>query len=72
LRTDGTAQRYRWLESGLHDLDFPILRQRPIWDFVVLPLLLLVTFACATGAWLSFMRIGRDFTAISQRFRKRN
>jgi hypothetical protein len=61
---DGTAKRYRWLESGLHRLDFPILRARPLWDFVVLPLLLAVTIACATGAWLSFKRIGRDWAAL--------
>ncbi len=65
---DRTSQRYRWLENGLHRLDFPILRSRPIWDFVVLPLLAAVTFACATGAWLSFTRIGRDVSRLRGKF----
>jgi hypothetical protein len=64
---DGTSQTYRWLENGLHQLDFPILRARPLWDIVVLLLLLAVTISCATGAWLSFTRIGRDFTRLTGR-----
>lgn len=61
---DGTAKRYRWLESGLHTFDFPVLRMRPLWDLVVLPLMAVVTFVCLTGTWLSFTRIGRDVTQI--------
>lgn len=64
---DRSTQTYRWIENGLHRLDFPILRARPLWDIVVLPLLLAVTIACATGAWLSFTRIGRDFSRIARR-----
>lgn len=58
---DATAMRYRWLESALHDFDF--LKARPAWDIIVLILLAAVTAACATGAWLSLMRIGRDAKA---------
>jgi uncharacterized iron-regulated membrane protein len=57
---DGTRQRYRWLDNGMHTLDLPFLRIRPVWDVVVLFLLAAVTVSCATGAWLSFTRIGRD------------
>jgi hypothetical protein len=44
----------------MHQLDLPFLRTRPVWDIVVLLLLAAVTISCATGAWLSFTRIGRD------------
>lgn len=57
---DATAKRYRWWESGLHSLDFAFMRARPVWDIVTLILLAAVTAACATGAWLSFTRIGAD------------
>lgn len=58
---DGTSKRYRWLESGFHSFDWPVIRNRPLWDAVVLLLMAAVTLACATGAWMSFTRIGRDF-----------
>jgi hypothetical protein len=57
---DATSKRYRWLESGLHDMDFAFLRARPVWDIVVLLLLSAVTAVCATGLWLSFARVGHD------------
>lgn len=63
---DGTSQRYRWFESGLHSLDFSFMRARPIWDIVTLILLAAVTIACATGAWLSFTRIGTDVSRIKE------
>lgn len=61
---DHTARQRRWLETGLHDLDFAGLRRRPVWDIVVLTLLAGVTAVCATGFWLSLRRIGRDWAAI--------
>jgi hypothetical protein len=61
LRVVGaTAKRYRWMESGFHSFDWPVLRARPVWDVVVLALLAAVTAVCATGAWMSFTRVGRD------------
>lgn len=57
---DATAKRYRWWESGLHSLDFGFMRARPVWDIITLILLAAVTAACATGAWLSFTRVGAD------------
>jgi uncharacterized iron-regulated membrane protein len=57
---DGTGQRYRWLLNAMHDIDLSFMRSRPMWDIIVMILLAAVTAACATGAWLSFMRVGRD------------
>ncbi|MEZ5938982.1 MAG: hypothetical protein R3C52_12325 [Hyphomonadaceae bacterium] len=37
---DATAKRYRWLESAFHSFDWPGICARPIWDLIVLPLLL--------------------------------
>lgn len=61
---DGTAKRYRWLESAFHSFDWPGIRGRPVWDIVVLPLLVAVTLACITGTWLSFSRVGRDVVGV--------
>ncbi len=68
---DATSKRYRWLESGLHSLDFSFLRARPLWDIVTLVLLAFVTIACATGAWMSFTRIGQDYTRVREFFRRK-
>ena len=68
---DGTSQRYRWFEAGLHSLDFAFMRSRPVWDIVVLLLLAAVTVACATGAWMSFTRIGADFSRVRQLLRRK-
>lgn len=39
--TDRSRRIYRWLYNGLHHLDFPVLaRHRPLWDIVMLTLLL--------------------------------
>jgi hypothetical protein len=58
---DRTARTSRWLRTGLHDWDFAGLRRRPIWDAVVLSLLLGVTAVCALGAWLGLLRVRRDW-----------
>lgn len=68
---DATAKRYRWWESGLHSLDFSFMRARPVWDIITLILMALVTIACATGMWMSFTRVGRDFSSIRERFRRK-
>lgn len=64
---DRNARGYRWLEEAPHNLDLPILRQRPIWDIVVLPLLAMVTLVCATGTWMGFRKIGRDIRRLRRR-----
>lgn len=61
---DATAKRYRWFESGLHRLDFAFMRSRPVWDVITLILMAAVTISCATGAWMSFTRVGEDAARI--------
>ncbi|WP_216361165.1 PepSY domain-containing protein [Caulobacter mirabilis] len=72
---DRDARLSRWVRNGLHGLDFAGLRNRPLWDLVVLPLLLGVTLVCATGAWMSIRRIRRDVArfgaALANRRRRR-
>jgi hypothetical protein len=61
LRALDPAQRsYRWLQNGLHSLDFAGLRARPLWDVVTLALLAGVTFGCCTGTWMAWRRLRRD------------
>ncbi|MET0365814.1 MAG: PepSY domain-containing protein [Sphingobium sp.] len=68
IRTfDSNQRKFRWLQDGLHSLDLPVLRTRPIWDLVVLPLLAMVTIVCATGTWMGFGKVRRDL----RRFRRR-
>lgn len=57
---DRPKRIYRWLFSGLHQLDLSAwLRQRPVWDLVVLLLLTGVTLSTLTGVWLGIRRVGR-------------
>lgn len=64
---DRDGRRFRWLMNGLHSLDLPVLRARPLWDLVVLSLLAMVTLVCATGTWMAFGKIRRD----ARRWRRR-
>jgi uncharacterized iron-regulated membrane protein len=65
VRTLGSTGRWsRWLRTGLHDLDFPVLRLRPIWDIVVIFLLLGVTLVCITGTWMACRRVRRDYLTL--------
>ncbi len=59
-----TGRWSRWLRTGLHDLDFPVLRLRPIWDIVVIFLLLGVTLVCITGTWMACRRVRRDYLTL--------
>ena len=62
-RVDADGRGYRWLFSGLHRLDFAAwLRTRPIWDMIMLVLLLGGIGSTATGAYLALSRIKRDLT----------
>lgn len=56
---DGNARASRWLQDGLHRLDLPGLRARPLWDLVVLPLLAMVTLVCGTGTWMGWRKAQR-------------
>jgi len=57
---DRDARRTRWLDNGLHRLDFPGLHHRPLWDCLALLLLAGVGASCITGAWMAIQRIRRD------------
>lgn len=61
----------RWIRNGLHGFDFAGLRNRPLWDLIVLPLLAGVTLVCATGAWMSFRRIRRDAVGLRDALKER-
>jgi hypothetical protein len=50
----------RWLYNGLHSFDFASLRnKRPLWDIVVIVLLLGVTLLSITGAVLTYKKLFR-------------
>jgi hypothetical protein len=54
------SRTYRWLRDGLHSLDFPVLNdKRPLWDLVLVPLMLGGTVAAFTGVWLVLRRLRR-------------
>jgi hypothetical protein len=60
-KADGDARSYRWLFDGLHRWDFAgWLRARPLWDAVMLFLLLGGTAGTLTGVYLALWRIRRD------------
>jgi hypothetical protein len=57
---DPETRWYRWLRDGLHSLDFPAINgKRPLWDIVLLPLMLGGTVAAVTGVWLLIRRLAR-------------
>ena len=56
---DAPSRAYRWLHYGLHRLDFGGLRARPLWDLVVLPLVLGISVLCFLGAWMGVRRLRR-------------
>ena len=67
LALGDTARASRWLRTGLHDLDFPGVRTRPIWDILALTLLLGVTVSCVTGTWLGLKRFIFDLGRLRAR-----
>jgi uncharacterized iron-regulated membrane protein len=63
LRTDAGARSYRWWFNAPHRFDFAAwLRWRPLWDIVVLVLLLGGLTATGTGVYLAIRRVKRDLT----------
>jgi hypothetical protein len=72
VRSVGASGRMsRWIRTGLHGMDFPLLRIRPVWDVVVILLLAGVTLLCAIGSWLAIKRVRMDFLLLRNRLRKR-
>ena len=66
-RTDANGRWHRWLFGALHRFDFAFLRQRPLWDVVVLILMLGGTAVAATGSYLALRRIGADIASVWRR-----
>lgn len=55
-----SSRVYRWLYNGLHSLDFsPLLVRRPLWDIVVIVLLIVGSALSVTGMYLAIKRIKR-------------
>lgn len=70
-RADATNRMSRWLFSGLHHINFfAWMRERPLWDIIVLTLMLGGTVVTATGCWLAIRRIRNDVVMLF-RFRRR-
>lgn len=56
----------RWLYHGLHSLDFPWLyKYRPLWDIVVIALMLGGTALCVTSLVLTWRVVARRIAAIA-------
>ena len=54
----------RWLYHGLHSLDFPWLyKYRPLWDIVVILLMLGGTAICVTSIVLTWRVLARKIAA---------
>jgi hypothetical protein len=56
---DADSRAFRWWHLGLHRLDFSVLRERPLWDAAMLPLLAGVSLLCLLGAWMGVKRLTR-------------
>jgi hypothetical protein len=55
---DSDRRWNRWLFLGLHRGDFTsFMRRRPIWDLILLPLMLGVTVGAVTGVWMAYRRL---------------
>ena len=66
-RTDATARWYRWLFGGLHRIDFTAwMRARPVWDIIMLTLLLGGLALTTTGFYLALRRIRNDIMLLSR------
>lgn len=57
---NGTRRLSRWTRVGMHRLDYPGFKSRPVWDILVIAMLFGVTCLVATGTWMSFRRIKQD------------
>jgi hypothetical protein len=55
---DRAARGYRWMFNAIHRWDFsPGIRRRPLWDIVVVTLLLGVTVGSLSGVYLGICRV---------------
>jgi uncharacterized iron-regulated membrane protein len=66
-RTDTTARWYRWLFGGPHRIDFTAwMRARPVWDIIMLTLMLGGLALTTTGFYLALRRIRNDISLLSR------
>jgi hypothetical protein len=64
-RADSTSRWHRWLFAGLHRVDFAAwLRTRPVWDIMVITLMLGGLAGSATGVYLAVRRIRSDVVMV--------
>lgn len=57
---DNNRRLYRWWFNALHRWDFSsALRQRPVWDIMLLPVMIILTLFSLTGCYLAYRRIKR-------------
>ena len=64
-RADSSSRWHRWLFAGLHRLDFAAwLRTRPVWDMIVITLMLGGLAGSTTGVYLAVRRIRSDIVTL--------
>jgi uncharacterized iron-regulated membrane protein len=64
-RVDTNSRWHRWLFGGLHRVDFmPWMRARPVWDIIVLIMMLGGFALTATGLYLAVRRVCSDAVAL--------
>ena len=69
-RLDADRRWHRWLFAGLHRIDFAQwLRVRPLWDMIVLGLLLGGAGVSLTGVYLALRRLRGDIASLLRLFR---
>lgn len=57
-KVDKNGRLHRWLFDAAHRWDFSkTLRKRPVWDLVLVPILLLTTLFVGTGCWIGVKRL---------------
>lgn len=68
-RLDANRRWHRWLFSAVHRLDFaPWIRLRPVWDVVLIALMLGGVAVSATGVYLAIRRIRYDVVMLLRFF----
>jgi hypothetical protein len=66
-KVDDNARANRWWQQSLHRLDFaPIFRWRPVWDIMMIVLLLGCSAVCATGLWIGLRRIRHNLSTLGR------
>ena len=64
-RVDTNNRWHRWLFGGLHRVDFmPWMRARPVWDIIVLIMMLGGFALTTTGLYLAVRRVCNDAVAL--------